>query len=112
MRRVLKIRCLKMETFEKNILSVLNKKLRDEKISGEFFFVKDYKPQNIKLYKEVRVRLFFKNMDKVVQVYEGKTVLPVQHEEVPHVYEEILMDFLYQAMFSVNIWNSISTKLK
>lgn len=101
-----------METFEKNVLSVLNKKLRDEKISGEFFFVKDYKSQTIKLYKEVRVRLFFKNGDKVVQVYEGRNVIPVQHEDVPHIYEEILMDFLYQAMFSVNIWNSISTKLK
>lgn len=110
--RVLRIRCLRMETFEKHILNILNRKLQDSAVYGEFFIVKSHKPSTFKFQKKFKVSLYFKNLEKSVVIKETERMITIQESEVSRGYDMLLEDLLYHIIFDENVWNSISFKLR
>lgn len=109
--RVLRIRCLRMETFEKHIVNVLNRWARENNKYGEFFFVKSYKRGVIKLYKDFELKLLFRYPFETVPVWQVRESMPIKTEDVQIGYEEILEALLYNLLFDKDLWNLINTKL-
>ena len=109
--RVLKTRCLKMVTFEKHILDILNRKLLDEGIRGVFYIVKSYNRGVFPIQKRFKVTLYFTNSTSVIEIEHIEKTITVREGDVQDGYDEIFRDLLYKMIFTDGIWNSISTKL-
>lgn len=101
-----------METFEKHILNTLNRKLHDDGIHGEFYFVKSYVKANFNLQKNFLVTLHFKSLKKNVEVYRIEKPLNIPVSDVQKGYETVFEQLLYALMFDGVSWNSISTRLQ
>lgn len=109
--RVLKTRCLKMVTFERHILNVLNKAACDIGKYGEFYFLKSYQVGKFPIMKDFRVTLHYRSEKGSETVWTCHQLLPVKIEEVQEGYEKIFESLLYTFLTDNELWNLISTRL-